>query len=85
MSSLLRAAGTSCIVGANAPVALLAIGSGLPMKLVRRYLFVRGYKLTAEISGEIRSDCLRHRDAVQFLWRRQMRGDNFTIIKPQLR
>lgn len=41
-------------------------------------------QLTAEIFAEICSDRPCQRDAVQFLWRCQMRGDNLTIIKPQL-
>ena len=41
-------------------------------------------RLTAEISAEIRSDRPRQRDALQFLRQCRMRGDDLTIIKPQL-
>jgi hypothetical protein len=60
--------------------ALLAGRIELPVEMSRKE---KG-QLTAEISAEIRSDRPCQRDAVQFLWRYQMRGDNLTIVKPQL-
>ncbi|KWB20846.1 hypothetical protein WL32_17100 [Burkholderia cepacia] len=41
-SPILRAIGTPCIVEANVPIASLAPGVRLAMKLVRRYLIAHG-------------------------------------------
>lgn len=64
-SPLLRAIGVPCIVEATVPVASLAAGSGLAMKLVRRYLIARGYQTEEPVEHEDRcvqplaADCIR--------------------------
>ncbi|WP_127447040.1 hypothetical protein [Burkholderia thailandensis] len=57
MSALLRAIGTPCIVEANVPIASLAPGAGLAMKLVRRYLIARGYQTEERVEHE--DQCVR--------------------------
>lgn len=64
-SPILRAIGTPCLIEADVPVASLAPGAGLAMKLVRIYLICRGYKTDEPVEHEdrgvqpIAADCVR--------------------------
>jgi hypothetical protein len=71
-------AGALTGTGASQPAAFS--GHHDPVEMSRK----KKSRLIAGISAEIGSDRLGHRDAVQFLLRHQPRGNNFTIIEPQL-
>ncbi|WP_186156624.1 hypothetical protein [Burkholderia gladioli] len=64
-SPILRAIGTPCVIEADVPVASLAPGAGLAMKLVRIYLISRGYETDEPVEHEdrgvqpIAADCVR--------------------------
>ncbi|RQU79312.1 hypothetical protein DF141_06370 [Burkholderia cenocepacia] len=64
-SPILRAIGTPCVIEADVPIASLAPGAGLAMKLVRIYLISRGYETDEPVEHEDRgvqpvaADCVR--------------------------
>jgi hypothetical protein len=64
-SPILCAIGTPCVIEADVPVASLASGAGLAMKLIRIYLISCGYETDEPVEHEDRSvrpiavDCIR--------------------------